>query len=358
MKRLLLLFALAPACLPEITKDEVVPTDDSSDSEPLTQEDADNDGYPAAQDCDDQDPNSHPDATELCDGVDNNCINGIDEGVTTPWFTDADSDGYGEDATAVQACSAPTNGVAIGGDCDDGDATAHPGAAEACDGVDTDCDGELDPPMNVLHFETNSSVTIPDGPTLSFGTEGTLEAWIWWEGEGSYLFNKSTFLSEDKQVWLDDAYLNVLLVGDATSREDAVSSEPHPVSTDRWVHVAASWSEGTVSLFIDGARVSAGNMPGEDPLDGLGSLFIGQATRVDANGPLPGINGFISDVRISPTARYSSSFTPEANLQADGDTTALYKMDEGSGPAVFDTVGAGSPGAIYGATWTTTECRR
>jgi len=46
---------------------------------------------------------------------------------------DADGDGYDDDACG-------------GSDCDDGDATVHPGAPEVCDGVlDNDCSGNTDP---------------------------------------------------------------------------------------------------------------------------------------------------------------------------------------------------------------------
>jgi hypothetical protein len=70
---------------------------------------------------------------------------GVGACTTCPnWFRDADGDGYGATSTWVQACVQPTGWVAWPGDCDDGSAAVHPGAVEACDGVDNDCDGHVD----------------------------------------------------------------------------------------------------------------------------------------------------------------------------------------------------------------------
>jgi hypothetical protein len=98
-----------------------------------------------AEDCDDSDATVHPEATETCDGRDENCDGRIDEGLaTTTWFQDLDGDGYGDLDNSVSACSRPAGTVANATDCDDGDAGVHPGAAETCDGVDEDCDGVVD----------------------------------------------------------------------------------------------------------------------------------------------------------------------------------------------------------------------
>jgi hypothetical protein len=97
-------------------------------------------------DCDDTNAAIHPGAEEACDGADNDCDGEVDEEATGmfSWYTDADGDGYGDAGTEVVSCE-PIAGLVIDGtDCDDSDATVHPGAIEFCDEVDNDCDGEVD----------------------------------------------------------------------------------------------------------------------------------------------------------------------------------------------------------------------
>jgi len=66
-------------------------------------------------DCNDSNPNIHPGATEICDGVDNNCNGQIDEGVKQVFYPDADGDGAGA-GTPVEACTAPAGYVADNSD--------------------------------------------------------------------------------------------------------------------------------------------------------------------------------------------------------------------------------------------------
>lgn len=105
-------------------------------------QDRDGDGYDEDRDCNDSNAAIHPGAAEICDnGVDENC-DGTDAASGT-WFLDEDGDGWGD--KAVNECGAqPAGTTDVGGDCDDSRPTVHPGAPELCDGLDNDCDAELD----------------------------------------------------------------------------------------------------------------------------------------------------------------------------------------------------------------------
>lgn len=96
-------------------------------------EDEDGDGYLSVDrcpfmgtDCDDTRADIHPDATPACDGVDHDCSGAPDD--------DEDSDGY----LSMMRCPG------TGDDCDDTNPLAHPGAVMACAWFDADCDGVVE----------------------------------------------------------------------------------------------------------------------------------------------------------------------------------------------------------------------
>jgi len=103
--------------------DGVLTGDDCDDTDlnsTVIADDGDCDGVLTVDDCDDTNPDVNPSATEICNGLDDDCDPSNDE------VTDYDEDNF-------SLCD---------GDCLEGDATAYPGAPELCDGVDNDCDPE------------------------------------------------------------------------------------------------------------------------------------------------------------------------------------------------------------------------
>ncbi|MBM76731.1 MAG: hypothetical protein CMK59_15090 [Proteobacteria bacterium] len=102
--------------------------------------DDDGDGVSENQgDCDDSDIAINPGADELCDSVDNDCDDEVDEADAVDaqiYYDDLDGDGYGDPATGVGSCSAPVSKTLDNADCDDSSATTFPGAAELTSLID------------------------------------------------------------------------------------------------------------------------------------------------------------------------------------------------------------------------------
>lgn len=127
--------------------------------------DTDNDGFNSDVDCDDNNNTVYPGAPELCDGLDNNCVGGVDEGLTfTTYYLDGDNDGYGS-TISISSCSviAPNGYVTNNTDCNDNDSNINPGATEVCDGIDNDCAGGIDNGLTLFtYYQDNDNDTYGD----------------------------------------------------------------------------------------------------------------------------------------------------------------------------------------------------
>jgi hypothetical protein len=109
-------------------------------------------------DCDDQNPDINPEATEICNGVDDNCNEGIDELVGTVYYEDLDSDGYGNAEVTVIACDQPVGFTDIDGDCDDNNSSVNPGATELCNDNDDNCNGASDEGLELLTYYADTDM--------------------------------------------------------------------------------------------------------------------------------------------------------------------------------------------------------
>jgi PKD repeat protein len=93
--------------------------------------DFDGDGFTSCNgDCNDNNSSIYATAAEVCNGIDDNCNGLIDEGF------DVDLDGY----TVCQ------------GDCNDNNSNVNPGATEVCNGLDDDCDGSVDEGVTTTYY--------------------------------------------------------------------------------------------------------------------------------------------------------------------------------------------------------------
>ncbi len=133
------------------------------------------DGYvDVGGDCDDQDGDVHPGASEVCNGDDDNCDGSVDEGVLETYYWDGDGDTFGDPDVTMTGCAPDAGYVFRAGDCNDSDAEVHPEANEVPgDEVDQNCDGRelcfLDADADGFRPDTESVVESADLSCLDDG---------------------------------------------------------------------------------------------------------------------------------------------------------------------------------------------
>jgi hypothetical protein len=123
------------------------------------------------------------------------------------------------------------------------------------------------------------------------------------------------------------------------------------VTDSQWHHVAVTRrTTGAMALFVDGqpdgsttgasgdASYRDGRAVGGNPWDPY--IVLG-AEKHDAGAAYPSFNGWMDELRISNTVRYTAAFSPPAApFTPDDNTMALYHFDEGTGTTITDVAGA------------------
>jgi len=125
-----------------------------------------------------------------------------------------------------------------------------------------------------------------------------------------------------------------------------------------WHHIALGRraSDGWMWLWVDGALAAQADGPDGDisyPDDGVPGDFCGGpclgsdpfivlgAEKHDAGPAYPSFSGWLDELRISTSLRYTGSFAPPtAPFATDASTAALWHCDEGAGTALLDSSGA------------------
>ena len=105
--------------------------------------DQDGDGFSQEDDCNDANPDIHPQAQEICNAIDDNCNGSIDDNLSIMWYEDNDGDGAGGNLIA-ESCEGDPAWVETTGDCDDFNSEVYPNNPNRIDGIDSDCDGRKD----------------------------------------------------------------------------------------------------------------------------------------------------------------------------------------------------------------------
>ncbi len=191
-------------------------------------------------DCNDSDPTVNPSADEICDLIDNDCDSDIDDNDVNYLGDDLDGDGYGSDLCGGFDCDDndptlhPRDDDGDGftpctGDCDETDPYVHATAGEACDGVDTDCDGGID--------EADPEGVEPDWDGDGYDTDGCGIGGVDCDDRDKHVFPEDLYTSG-----VEPQCLPVIYPGFTYADQNPASPQ------------AAPWNAGRISLpdyFVD-----------------------------------------------------------------------------------------------------------
>ena len=188
----------------------------------------------------------------------------------------------------------------------------------------------------------NAYMLAPVDPTLSGSDEATIEFWLklddysqfgtvaWSDGTGTPEFT----MTVQGDCSFGTSQNHVGLTWGGATVETLI-----PIPIDSWLHYAAIFEFGTVSLYMDGqlqgtATSSAATLPA------LSQLYFGGYVDGGNGDNQHQVNGSYRGIRVSSVALYQGNFspTPELPVEPFGLTTHAWMLDDLTGSVATDSV--------------------
>jgi len=192
--------------------------------------DFDGDGFEECADCDDTDP----------------LVN------MNEWYLDVDGDGYGDPGTEIIQCDPPgPEYINIGGDCDDGNPLVNPGMTEDCtNGIDDNCNGVIDDSGITMALDGDND-NFYTGYSTSYASF-TKEFWVY---RTSTNYTQYLSYSSDSRIFLSNGYL---IYQDLYGYGPSASQQ---VPMNQWTHIAVTYDypSSQTKIYYNGNLITTGN---------------------------------------------------------------------------------------------------
>ncbi|MDP6770437.1 MAG: LamG domain-containing protein, partial [Anaerolineales bacterium] len=187
-----------------------------------------------------------------------------------------------------------------------------------------------------------SNLSVASSSDWNMGTgDFTYEGWINLDKPTGNQVMFSHFTSgSDKWYVMPDLSYDSIALYDANSGLDVESERGVLKGQHEWQHVAVVRESGTIRFYVNGVQTGTHNS-NTNPSGSFGKTAV---MRIGDDGQGSDIwKGYMDELRISNTARYSSNFTPPTTaFSSDANTKLLMHCDGTHGSQTFtDSSSAG-----------------
>ena len=190
---------------------------------------------------------------------------------------------------------------------------------------------------SIVFDGTGDYLSVPDSSSWDFGTgEFTFEAWIRPDNATCSFMSHSYYETGENGNWavVLNASNTYFYSYDGQGSLESVNATTG-VSTGAWQHLAVERESDTVTIYLDGTSIGSGTI----------TKSIGECSSAFLIGEAGGnaeFDGYMDEIRISDTARYSGAFTPSTTEFTTDSNTMLLIHSDWAGGLGADSSGNGN----------------